>query len=256
MKPKDILNWLAAQVFLAVWNGVLLLAVLALWPLTKLIEAGARRAAVAGLLLLLALPVVGAEPLSYSLWGKRYFVPVPERQLWSQHEVAMFSMTSPADPSRRWLRGYEFKQARVRGQAGDTNGHNYLVVAIGSGRRILTPTEWKARKPKVGKWVSGKVGGAPVPPKSLALTLPLTHSLTHPPAAPIVLHLSWPDVTGYTPGGWGNGPMVMPDGGPRWWGVYSTDDFRTEQFENRVTEPSCTVTGAVPHRFYVVRWRG
>lgn len=210
------------------------------------------------LFLFLTLSAQGAkpEPLSYSIWGKRYYVPVPERQLWSQHEVAMFSMTSPADPSRRWLRGVEFKQARVRGAAGDTNGHNYLVVAVKSGKRVLTPTEWKARKPKVGKWVSGKVSGAPAPSKAMARTLPPTHSLAYPLTAPVILHLTWPDTTGHVPGGWGNGPMVMPDGGPRFWGVYSTEDFRTEQFENRVTEPSCTVTGAVPHRFYVVRWRG
>lgn len=210
--------------------------------------------AAAILLLLVTLSAGALEPLSYSLWGKRYYVPQPERQLWSQHEVAQFSMTSPADPSRRWLRGYEFKQARVRGAAGDTNGHNYLVVAIKTGARIITPTEFAAKRNKGGKGEKGKGSLATV--NAVATARSLSPFLPFSPAAPVVLHLSWPDVTGYTPGGWGSGPMVMPDGGPRWWGVYSTDDFRTERFENRVTEPSCTVTGAVPHRFYVVRWRG
>lgn len=187
------------------------------------------RAFLAILFLFLTLGAQAAkpEPLSYAPWGKRYYVPVPERQLWSQHEVAMFSMTSPADPSRRWLRGVEFKQARVRGAAGDTNGHNYLVVAIKTGARIITPTEFAAKK-KGGKGAGGKVS---------------------------MVTLTWADVPGWTPH-WSGLPM-MPDGEPRYWGIYSSTNLHDWQFEDRVATNIWTAPNLdAPSKFYVVRWRG
>lgn len=175
------------------------------------------------LLLLVTLSAGALEPLSYSLWGKRYYVPQPERQLWSQHEVAQFSMTSPADPSRRWLRGYEFKQARVRGVAGDTNGHNYLVVAIKTGARILTPTEFAAKRTR----------------KAMA--------------APTTITLTWDDAPGWT-AHW-SGLAMMPNWELRYWAIYSSTNLHDWQFEDRVATNIWTGPITTPARFFTVRWR-
>ena len=195
------------------------------------------------------------EPLTYKLGGRRYVIALPDSQLWSQSEVARAVQWHEA--GKLFIGGQEIRQARVRGEAGDRTNRNYLVTVVRTGKR-LSPAEKYFVRPdpwaRAGKGAEGKGGqGAPMPPKSLARSL--SPFLPFSPAAPITLHLTWPDVTGYIPGGWGNGPLMMPDGGPRFWGVFSTEDFAAWQFENRVTEPSCTVTSASPKRFYVVRWR-
>lgn len=213
------------------------------------------------LLLVSVAQAAKVEPLTYKVGGRRYVIALPDQQLWSVAEVARAVQWHEA--GKLFIGGQEIRQSRVRGGAGDRTNRNYLVTVMRTGKRLspearyfVRPDPWakaaKTEREKVGKGESGQ-GSLPVPPKSLARSL--SHFPTFPPAAPRILTLTWPDATGAVPGGWGNGPLMMPDGGPRFWGVFSTEDFTAWQFENRVTEPSCTVTSSSPHRFYVVRWR-
>lgn len=207
------------------------------------------------LLLVSVAQAAKVEPLTYKVGGRRYVIALPDQQLWSVAEVARAVQWHEA--GKLFIGGQEIRQSRVRGGAGDRTNRNYLVTVMRTGKR-LSPGEKYFVRPdpwaKVGKGAEEKGGkGAPMPPKSMARSLsPL------PPfssAAPLTHTLTWDDATGATPGGWGNGPLAMPDGGPKFWTVYASRDGR-EWRPVATTETNRVTLGTPwPHEFYRVHWR-
>jgi hypothetical protein len=198
---------------------------------------------------LLALAAPKPEPLTYKSGGRRYVITLPNTQLWSQSEVARSVQWHEA--GKLYIDGKEIRQARLRGEAGDRTNRNYLVTVVRTGKR-LSPSERYFVRPD--PWTHRPAPPTPVsiaPARAPAkLALP-SKSLQ----APSTMLLSWQDVAGATPGGWGTGPLMMPDGGPRFWVVYCSQDGATWK-PLTVTETNSIVIGTPwPQEFYRVHWR-
>lgn len=259
LRAKQLPTWARCLVCLSavVWWGLLLCRALmaACWQVGAAVwrRCGWCSCFLAGLLALNA-EAAKPEPLTYKVGGRRYVITVPDKQLWSQAEVARSVQWHRA--GELTIGGQAIRQARVRGEAGDRTNRLYLVTVIKTGKRLspdpkyfVRPDPWagKAVSGSVGEWVSG-----PLPPK--ALSRPPTHSLTHSPAAPVSLTLTWPDVAGWYSHPWSNTP-VAADGGTRFWTVLSTEDFRTWRVADVVDTNRCVVTSTNQAMFYLVQWR-
>lgn len=188
------------------------------------------------------------EPLTYKLGGRRYVIALPEKQLWSVSEVAQAA--SGHASGTLFIDGKEVRQARVRGQAGDRIGRNYLVVIMRTGKRLTPEPRYMVRP---DPFISRPL--PPSPPKSSALS-PRKATTAFSLSAPVSLRLAWDNVSGGQPGGWGAGPEIMPDGGTRFWTVYSSTNLSSWTFCDTVTTNSFQFESInTPALFFRVHWR-
>jgi len=189
------------------------------------------------------------EPLSYKLGGRRYVIAVPDRQLWSQSEVARAVQWHKAGELS--IGGQAVRQARVRGVAGDRTNRLYLVVVIKTGKRLSPEARYMVRP---DPWASVPVA-APMPPAA-AKTLAAPKSASKA-AMPLTVTLTWADVPGAVPAGWGATALVMmPDGGPKFWTVSASRDLRAWRTVAVTETPSAVIDSVWPAEFYRVQWRG
>ena len=210
-----------------------------------------RRCGGTGLMALMLLAAVSAEaakkpePLTYKIGGRRYVITLPNTQLWSVSEVARAVQWHKA--GELTIDGQAIRQVRVRGVDGDRTNRNYLVIVMRTGKRLSPPPKYFVRPDPWGQ------AAPPIPPAALAYRAPAKSSKSMAP--PATLTLRWSDVPGAVPGGWGTGPSMMPDGGTKFWTIYSSTNLRDWRVRDVVEATSYTVPMVGAAEFFRVHWR-
>lgn len=203
--------------------------------------------------LVLLLAMAGAEaakkpePLTYTLSGKRYTILLPNSQLWSEHEWAMAGVRGKT-ADEVLIAGKAVRRARVRGMDGDRTNRNYLVIVMRTGKRLSPLPKYFVRP---DPWMGRVITPAPPIPPAAAPMKSKPKVMT----APTTILLTWDDMPGAVPGGWGDGPLIMPDGGTRFWTVYCSSDARTWRPLDVVETNRCVVGLVRDAEFYRVHWR-
>ena len=223
---------------------------LVIWCLSG--RSGLRARLCLGALLMMATAAEAAkkpEPLTYKSGGRRYVITLPDSQLWSQSEVARAVQWHKAGELS--IGGQAIRQARVRGVAGDRTNRLYLVVVIKTGKRLSPEARYMVRP---DPWPSVPVA-APMPPQA---TKTLSSAKSGANAAqPLTVTLTWADVPGAVPAGWGATALVMmPDGGPKFWTVSASRDLRAWRTVAVTETPSAVIGSVWPAEYYRVHWRG